>query len=157
MDDMKYYIIPEQHLYDWFDDNPDKYESYLTILDELKEDYIGGFENEYDTFKKNYCFFFLFKKHELLGFLIFSDLINCKPLNLFNLENHIYITDCSTNKKYQRQGICSNLLKQLFIIFENNKFMLTVDKINFAALDCYTKNGFNIILQIDDYYYMIKN
>ena len=87
----------------------------------------------------------------------------------FNIEspdrwfNKKYVTlyDLKTVEKFQGKGFAKYLLEQIFNYVKNelkfNIITLIVDKDNYNAVNLYFNSGFEIFIEYDDSFSLIKN
>ncbi|MFA5586371.1 MAG: GNAT family N-acetyltransferase [Saccharofermentanales bacterium] len=82
-----------------------------------------------------------------------------EPDEFFNHE-YVSIYDLKTYKEYQGKGYAKYLLEQIFIYVKNklklNTITLIVNKDNYKAVNLYFNMGFEIFIEYDDSYSLIK-
>lgn len=75
-------------------------------------------------------------------------------------QKYVTIHDLKTNKEYLRKGFAEHLLEQIFDYVKNviklNIIALIVDKDNTNATNLYFKVGFEVFMEYDDSYSLIK-
>ena len=76
-------------------------------------------------------------------------------------EKYITLHDLKTVKKYQGKGFANTLLEYIFNYVKNelklNIITLIVYKNNYKAVNLYFKSGFEIYIEYEDSYSLIKN
>jgi len=81
------------------------------------------------------------------------------PDEWFN-EKYVSIYDLKTFEKFRRKGYAKYLLERIFEYVKNsfklNIITLIVDKDNTNAVNLYFNNGFEIFMEYDESYSLIK-
>lgn len=121
--------------------------------------YIKKFEQSIDTKKQ---FVIEKNKFKLLidNILVAESKFNIETEDEFFNEKYISIYELKTSEQFQRKGFARYLLEQIFIYVKNklklNIITLIVDKSNYKAINLYYNVGFEMFMEYEDSYSLIK-